>query len=218
MSIKSRLADICHKVYDKGFVAGYDGNLSVRASDNSIYITPSAKCKGEVRETDILEIDLNGSLIAGNGKPSTESKIHLLAYIERADINAVIHCHPIYATAFASVGQSFDKPIFPEIILLYGKIPLCKYGTPSTQELPDSLLPHIKSSNILLLENHGAVSLGKSIDDAYYNMEKLEHMAHTLFVARTLGGEKQLSKENVEKLYSISEKTYGLSVNAKNKF
>lgn len=217
MSITSRLVEICHKVYEKGFVAGYDGNLSIRASENSIFITPSAKCKGEIKESDLIEIDFNCSVLGGDGKPSTESKIHLLAYKERSDINAVIHCHPIYATAFASAGESFEKPIFPEIILLYGKIPLCKYGTPSTQELPDSLLPHIQQAKLMLLENHGAISLGKSIDDAYYNMEKLEHMAHTLFVSRMLGGERQLTKEDVEKLYSISEKTYGLSINSKNK-
>jgi L-fuculose-phosphate aldolase len=96
------------------------------------------------------------------------------------------------------------------MVLTMGKVPLCKYGTPSTDELPDSLLPHILTSWALLLQNHGAVTFGYSIKDAYYKMEKLEHAAKTLFVARLLGGERQIPGFNVDLLYNIAEETYGL--------
>ncbi|HEX2963788.1 MAG: class II aldolase/adducin family protein [Bacteroidota bacterium] len=214
MTIRQELIEACHKVYEKGFVAAYDGNLSARLSEERILITPSAKCKGEVEEHDLLEIDLDGHLLEGHGKVSTEVKIHLLAYRERPDVNSVIHCHPVYSTAFASSrGEGFGKPVFPEVILSLGKVPLCKYGTPSTDELPDSIRPHIHSSWAFLLENHGAVTIGRSVKEAYFKMEKLEHAAQTLYIARTLGGEKPLSGESLKKLYDIAERVYGLKLN-----
>ncbi|MGE5398967.1 MAG: class II aldolase/adducin family protein [Ignavibacteriales bacterium] len=210
MSIRQDLVEACHKVYEKGFVAAFDGNLSARISKDRILITPSAKCKGEVMETDLLEIDYEGNLLEGTGKVSTEAKIHLLAYRMRSEVNSVIHCHPVYSTAFATAGEGLEEPVFPEVVLTLGKVPLCSYGTPSTNELTDSLKPYIHYSWAMLLANHGAVTLGRSIKDAYYKMEKLEHTAHTLFIARQLGGEKPLATESVNRLHEIAEKVYGI--------
>lgn len=219
MSVRKDLIEVCHKVYEKGFVSAYDGNLSLRISNKRILITPSARCKGELEESELLEIDLDGNLLEGVGKITTEAKIHILAYRKRPEINAVVHCHPIYATAFATTtGEGMSLPVFPEVILTLGKIPLCKYATPSTDELPESLLPYIKYSWAMLLENHGAVTFGRSIKEAYFKMEKLEHSAKTLFVARMLGGEKVLSAEQVARLYSIAEETYGIKINTENSY
>ncbi len=214
MSIQSELAAYCRKVYEKGFVSAYDGNLSVRSAGGNIFITRSGICKGEVTEKDILELDSSGNLISGEGKISTEYKIHLFVYSRRKDINAVVHCHPVYSTAFASAGKftahALQKNIFPEVILSLGKIPLCDYATPSTDELPGSMEPFIKNSEVFLLQNHGAVAIGVDIKDAYYKMEKLEHTAKTLFIARMLGGEKEISPEKVSELLDLSEKVYGI--------
>lgn len=210
MSQINDLIDVCHRVYKKQFVSAYDGNLSAKISENSFLITRSGVCKGDVTEKDILEIDLSGKVLKGSGKVSTEVKIHLIAYQHRKDVSAVVHCHPIYSTAFAAFGEGFRKNIFPEVILTLGEVPLCEYGTPSTDELPNSMLPFIKSSSALLLKNHGAVTFGKNIIDAYYKMEKLEHQANIIFLARLLGGEKEIPARKVDELLGIAKSVYGI--------
>lgn len=215
MSLKSELIEACHKVYDKGFVAAYDGNLSVRKNKNTFLITPSGICKGELTEKDLLEIDINGNLVKGKGKVSTESKLHLLAYKKRPDIKSVIHCHPVHATAFATAGKDLTQPVFPEVLLTLGPVPLCKYATPSSEDLANSILPYIQNCWALLLANHGAVTFGKSIKEAYYRMEKLEHTAHTLIMTRLIGKEKILSQKNVKELFEIANDVYGIKINKK---
>jgi len=213
-----QLVDICHKVYEKGFVSAFDGNISYITPQNTILITRSAVCKGDVTENDILEIDVTGNILNGKGKISTEYKIHLYAYSRRPEVNAVVHCHPTYATAFASIGEGLTQNIFPEVILTLGKVPLCKYATPSTDELPLSLEPYIEHSWALLLQNHGAVTLGRSLRDAYFKMEKLEHAAKTMFVAKMMGGANELPKEKINELLSLAKGTYGLSQDERNVF
>ncbi|HKI77546.1 MAG TPA: class II aldolase/adducin family protein [Ignavibacteriaceae bacterium] len=213
-----QLVDICHKVYEKGFVSAFDGNISYITPQNTILITRSAVCKGDVTENDILEIDVTGNILNGKGKISTEYKIHLYTYSRRPEVNSVVHCHPTYATAFASIGEGLTQNIFPEVILTLGKVPLCKYATPSTDELPLSLEPYIEHSWALLLQNHGAVTLGRSLRDAYFKMEKLEHAAKTMFVAKMMGGANELPKEKINELLSLAKGTYGLSQDERNVF
>ncbi len=215
---KKEVVEICRRVYAKEFVAATDGNISAKASDGNILITRSALCKGEAEESDILLVSPEGELLEGKGKISTEAKIHLLIYKSRPDINAVVHGHPVYATAFASAGISLDRPVFPEVVLSIGRVPLCAYGTPSTDELPMSLKPHLSYANVFLLENHGAVSTGKNLKEAFYRMDKLEHFAKTISAARTIGREKILTEDKLRKLYDISENVYGIKLNPKNKY
>ena len=210
MSAKKKLVEICHKVYQKGFVAAYDGNISVRTSKGTILITRSGICKGDVTEKDIVEIDLNGKTISSKLKISTEHKIHLFAYKRRKEVNAVVHCHPVYATAFALTGEGLTKHYLPEVFLTIGKVPLCKYSTPSTEEVPKSLEPYINFSWAMLLENHGAVTLGKNLDDAYFKMEKLEHAAKTILLAKLIGKPRELSKKNISQILKISKSMYGI--------
>jgi len=217
MTSISDLVKFANKTYEKGFVSATDGNLSIRLSQTKIAITRSGINKGDVAENDIIIIDYLGNKIEGNGKPSSETKIHLLAYNERKDVNAVVHCHPVYSTAFATSNLDFTKPIFPEVIVSIGPVPLCKYATPSTEDLPNSMKSYIKDSWAMLLQNHGAVTFGEDIEGAYNRMEKLEHSAKTLFISRLLGGELVLSEEELNKLYSISESTYGIRVKSKYK-
>ena len=218
MQQREDLIAFCHKVYEKEFVSAYDGNLSTRTSSGTILITRSAVCKGDVTGKDILEINMNGEIINGTGKISTENKLHLFIYQNRKEVNAVVHAHPVYATAFASARESLDRPIFPEVILTLGRIPLCKYATPSTDELPESLKNHINYANVFLLENHGAVSIGVNLKQAYFRMEKLEHTAKTMFVANKLGGVKEIPKYKLDALYSVAEKSYGIKLDEKNKY
>ncbi len=218
MSIKKRLVEICHLVYSKGFVAAQDGNLSVKINDHRFLITRSGICKGEVTEEDILEIDNNGNVIEGKGKVSTEYKIHLFAYKNRKEINSVVHCHPSFATAFSVSGQTLTDNVFPEVILTIGKVPLCDYGTPSTEELPNSLKPYIEHAWAFLLKNHGAVTIGKTLDDAFFKMDKLEHTAKTLFISKLLGKVDRIPKDKVMELIKISKDTYGIQQDERNIF
>jgi len=216
MPLKKKLVEICHKVYVKGFVAAYDGNISSRTENNTVLITKSGICKGNVTVNDIIEIDLNGKIISGKGKISTEHKIHLYAYQKRKEVNAVVHCHPVYATAFALIGEGLEKHYLPELLLTIGKVPLCKYATPSTKQVPESLEPYINYSWAMLLQNHGAVTLGKTLDDAYFKMEKLEHAAKIILLARLIGKPKELSKKNINEILKISQGTYGIIPNKRN--
>ena len=216
MSLKKKLVEVCHKVYSKGFVAAYDGNISARTENNSVLITRSGICKGEVKEKDIVEIDLNGKNIAGAKKISTEHKIHLYAYKKRKDVNAVVHCHPTYATTFALIGEGLDKHYLPEVFLTIGKVPLCEYATPSTDEVHKSLESYINYSWAMLLQNHGALTLGISLDDAYFKMEKLEHAAKIILLARLIGKPRELSKKNIIDILRIAHNTYGIVPDKRN--
>jgi len=218
MSLVDELVGVCRKVYEKNFVSAYDGNISVRNSPDTFLITRSGVCKGEVTADDILEINTDGKTINGNGKISTESKLHLYAYSKRPEVTAVVHCHPIYSSAFAVFGEGLIKHILPEVVLTLGKIPLCEYATPSTDELSKTLEPHINYSWAFLLRNHGAVTLGKNLKDAYYKMEKLEHTSRIVFLARLLGGEKELNIEKVQELLSISHEIYSVDQDIRNIF
>jgi len=186
MSIKEEIVKVSHLIYQNKFVTAYDGNISAKSESGSIFITRSKVCKGELTIDDILEIDIDGNLISGIGKISTENKLHCYIYANRKDVKAVVHCHPIYSTAFSLVGQSFSENYFPEFVLSLGKVPLCKYATPSTDEVTNSIKDFVKTSNALLLENHGAKLLGKP---------------------------RTLTDREIEKLLSIAESYYGHSNN-----
>jgi L-fuculose-phosphate aldolase len=216
MSLKKKLVEVCHKVYANGFVTAYDGNISCRTSSNTFLITRSGICKGDVTEKDIVEIDLDGKVLSKKQKISTEHKIHLYAYQKRKEVNAVVHCHPTYTTAFALIGQGLDKHYLPEVFLTFGKIPLCKYATPSTDGVHKSLEPYINYAWAMLLENHGAVTLSKNLDDAYYKMEKLEHAAKIIYLAKLIGKPKELSRKNINDILEIAESTYGIIPDKRN--
>lgn len=218
MPDRNAIVEICHRVYENGFVSAYDGNISVITENKSILITRSGVCKGDVKESDIMEINFTGEIINGKGKISTEYKIHLYAYAKRPEVKAVVHCHPTFATAFAAAGKGLTEPVFPEVLLTLGKVPLCKYSTPSTDELPLSMEPYIDYAWALLFQNHGAVTFGKTLRDAYYKMEKLEHAAKTLFITRLLGGENELPPEKVKELLSVAKSAYGLEIDERNIF
>lgn len=212
MSVKEELVKVCHLVYKNKFVAAYDGNISVRTENNSVLITRSGICKGNVTSDDIVETDFDGNIISGKGKISTENKLHFFIYQNRTDVKAVVHCHPVYATALGLVEENYLANYFPEVLLTLGKIPVCKYATPSTSEVTDSIKENLADSNAFILQNHGAVTIGNSVIDAYYKMEKLEHAAKTIFAAKAIGNPRTLTDKNIRDLLSISESAYGIKL------
>lgn len=200
------LVAVCRRIDAKGFVAATDGNVSARLPSGNILATPTSLNKGFVNVEDLIEVTLDpkdapqGKQIRGTRTPSTEIGMHLFIYRERKDINAVVHCHPIYATGFAAARIPLTPNVFPEVIVQLGDIPLADYATPSTEEVGESLRPFIEKHDAVLLSNHGVVTCGKDLWDAYFKMEKVEQIAQTLFVAKMLGGEKVLTEEQVAKL------------------
>ncbi len=218
MQQKNELIKFCHLVHQAGYVAATDGNLSLRSPDGTIFITASGKRKGDITQEDICHCRPDGELLFSKNKYSTESKLHFHLYRHRPEINAVIHCHPPVATAFASSNKSLDLPILPEIILTLGRIPLCKYAAPSTDALPESLNDAIRYANVFLLQNHGAVAIGKTIQEAYNRMEKLEHYAKVMLNAELLGGARPLSREQLDELYRIAPDVYGIHIDAGNRY
>jgi L-fuculose-phosphate aldolase len=203
MSLKSELIFYSKLCYNNKFVAATDGNLSVRTPKGSILTTSSEICKGKISESSIIEVDLRGRVIKGKKKPSSEFRMHSFIYKSRKDVNAIVHTHPKFATAFASAGIALDKIVLPEVYLKMGYIPLANYATPSTDEVPKSIAKFVKNFNAVFLANHGLVTYAKSLEEAYYLTEKVEQFAEISFYARMLGGEKQLNKNQVSKLNKI---------------
>jgi L-fuculose-phosphate aldolase len=200
--IARHLADVCHWLYQKGFVTATDGNVSARLRNGNILTTTTSINKGRVTEADLVEVTLQGEAVVAHRKPSMELGMHLFIYQQRSDVEAVVHAHPPYATGFATARIALDKNILPEVVFGLGSVPLAQYATPSTGEVAESIAPFVQTSNAILLQNHGVVTYGADLDDAFFKMEKVEHAAHIAFVARMLGGERQLSPNEVAKLFA----------------
>lgn len=192
----------------KGFVASNDGNISVRINDDEILTTPTGVSKGFMTEDMIIKINLNGEVLSKNVefKPSSEVKMHLVVYKQRPDVNGIVHSHPPYATSFAVTGIPLDKNILPEAVLFLGAVPLAKYGTPSTTEVPDSLIPHLKTSDAILLQNHGSLTVGEDLLSAYHKTETLEHFATIYHHAIQLGNVKCIQENKVRELIELRKK------------
>ena len=193
------------RMYERGYVAANDGNLSVRLSKDRLLVTPTGMSKGFLRRSDLVLTDMQGQKISGKRQPTSEVRMHIRAYELRDDIVAVAHAHPPYATAFSVVGLALSECILPEVILSIGSVPLARYGTPSTEEVPRSIENVVTGSDAFLLENHGVMAVGDSVLSAYHKIETVEHFAKITFIARHLGTVSPLAHEDVKKLFSMRE-------------
>ena len=209
--IKKQICDIGKRIYDRGMVAANDGNISVKISDNEFLCTPTGVSKGFMTPEYICKVDADGNVIQANAgfKPSSEIKMHMRVYKQRPDVRSVVHAHPIYATSFAIAGIPLTQPIMPEAVIALGCVPIAEYGTPSTEEIPDAVEKYLPHFDAVLLANHGALSYSDSLLSAYHKMESLEFYAELLFKAKQLGGPKELSVPQVERLYEI-RRQFGL--------
>ncbi|MDR7001702.1 class II aldolase/adducin family protein [Neobacillus niacini] len=203
IKFKKQICEIGKRVYEKGFVAANDGNISIRVNDNEFLITPTGVSKGFMTPEMIVKVDRQGNILEGDYKPTSEIKMHLLVYQERPDIQAVVHVHPPYATAFAIAGIPLDQAIMPESVVYLGTIPIAEYGTPSTEEVPDAVKKHVHSHQGVLLENHGALTWGTTLEHAYYLMESLEFSAKINWICKQINGDRELSKKHVRRLVTM---------------
>lgn len=193
-----QMAQCCRQLAAGGLIAGRDGNLSVRLSRGRLLVTPTGLIKSLVKPSDMVEVDRHGRKRRGRRNrrnPTSELDLHLRIMRLRPDVGAIVHAHPPVATGFASVGEGFDTFVLPELIFLVGAVPVVPYGAPGTPELGDRVEAVIGGHQALLLANHGAVTVGKTLEEAWIRMESLEHGARILLAARLLGRVKETTPD-----------------------
>ena len=210
MEIREQICDICHKMWQQGWVAANDGNISVKLPDGNFLATPTGISKSFITPEKLVIINDKGEVLSGlpGYKPSSEIKMHMRCYRERPDVGAVVHAHPATATGFAVAGKSMDEYSMIETVIAIGSIPLTPYGTPSTDEVPDAITPYLQDHDVMLLQNHGALTVGCDLITAYYRMETLELYAKISLVAHLLGGAKEIEKPQIEKLLYLRKNYY----------
>ena len=199
-------------LHENGFVAATDGNLSVRLNGKHLLVTPTCFSKGRMRASDMVVVDMNGKRLAGKRRVSSELGMHLLIYRLRPDVNGIVHAHPPTATGFAASGYDLNRPLVCEVVVGLGSIPLARYGTPGTPELTDALAPLIPHHDAILMANHGVVTFGSSLENAYMKMETVEHFAKIALVTHLLGNEQPLGEKEVEKLHQVRHRYNGGSI------
>lgn len=199
--LRDIICEVGRRMYARNLVAATDGNVSARIGDGLFLCTPSGVSKGYMKPADILVADAQGAKVSGAGKVTSEFFTHLAAYEERPDIGAVVHAHPLTATALTLAGISLEAPVIPEVVVGFGTIPTAPYATPGTREGGEVIRPYIQSGDVLLIHRHGAVTVGLDPLDAYHKMEKLEHAAEMVFATRLLGAEPPaLSSDELRRL------------------
>ena len=207
--LREDICEVGRRLYRGGFIAAGEGNVSLRLSDTELMGTPAGTCKGYLSPEQISICDMDGKTLEGP-KISTEIQMHLAVYRARPDVSAVVHAHPPKCTGFAVAGVPLNRAVLAEVVVTLGCIPLADYGTPSTRELADSVDRLIRTSDGLLLSNHGALTVGQDVYDAYYKMEVIEHFAEISLISRQLGGERLLPKREVSRLLDLRKKVYQL--------
>ncbi|HET7294778.1 MAG TPA: class II aldolase/adducin family protein [Vicinamibacteria bacterium] len=204
---RAAVLEVCRRLHAEGLITATEGNVSARDGD-TILITAGGLRKGELTPEGVLRCDLSGRLLEGAARPSSELPLHLEVYAARADVGAIVHAHPPYATAFAVAGVALDQPLLAEAVLLLGPVPIVPYEAPSTDALARAVSRAAKSAEALLLANHGAVAFGDDLPRALERMETLEHLARVSLLARLVGGARPLPREEVEALLSLGTAPY----------
>ncbi|TDI34611.1 MAG: class II aldolase/adducin family protein [Acidobacteria bacterium] len=208
-SYKEDICEVGRRLYQNGFIAAMEGNISLRLSENELMGTPAGTCKGYLTPDMISTCDMEGNTLSGP-PISTEILMHISVYNARPDVQAVVHAHPPKCTGFAVAGVPLDRAVLAEVVVTLGCVPLAEYGTPSTQDLADSVERLIRTSDGLLLANHGALTVGKEVYDAYFKLEVIEHFAEISLISRQLGGERLLPRKEVSRLLELRQKVYNL--------
>lgn len=199
--LRRSICEIGKLCYSKNFIVGADGNISARMNDGTILITPAGAMKGFLSPEHIAHVDVQGETVDDGPRASSETGIHLVSYQERPEMRAVLHCHPPHAVAMTVAGIDMQLPVIPEIIVTIGGIPTTPFATPGTPELPESIRNVIRCSDTLVMQNHGSVTIGTNLLDAFKKLDMLEHTARILWLAHTVkGGLDPLPADAVRKL------------------
>ena len=206
--LKKELVFYGRRLSEKGFIAGYDGNLSGRLERGKILITPSLRPKGLLKAGDLVVTDRKGRKIAGRGRPSSEIAMHIIVYDWRPDIGACCHAHPPYATAFAAIGLKLPLGILPEVSILLGDIPLVEYLPTGKADAWKKFDKYIDGHFAFLLKNHGVLTLGRNMEEAFARMETVEHYARIIYIGENMGRLKPLAKKEIARLDEIRKNLF----------
>jgi len=204
--LKLDVCDIGQRIYNRGFAAANDGNITVRVGENEVLCTPTMHCKGFLKPDDIATIDMQGNQIAGRKKRSSEALLHLEIYKQRADVKSVVHCHPPHATAFAVAREPIPQCVLPEVEVFLGDVPITKYETPGGQAFADTILPFVDKTNVIVLANHGTVSYGENVERAYWWTEILDAYCRILMLSKQLGHVSYFPENKERELLELKDK------------
>ena len=203
--IKQDICEIGRRLYNKGFAAANDGNITVRISENEVLCTPTMHSKGFLKPDDISTVDMTGKQISGRKKRSSEALLHLEIYKNRDDIKSVVHCHPPHATAFAIAREPIPQCVLPEVEVFLGDVPITKYETPGGQPFADTIIPFVQKTNVIILANHGTVSYGEDVERAYWWTEILDAYCRMLMLAKDLGKVHYFSEKKERELLKLKD-------------
>ncbi len=205
-ALREQLVRVCRQLYAKELIVATDGNVSARLGRDHFLTTPSGVCKGDLEPDMLVVVDAEGQRVRGALKPSSEFGMHLAIYRVRPDISAVVHAHPPTATAFSVAGVSLEPPILTEVVLTVGSIPTTPYATPGTPDVGEAVRAVAATHDAFILDHHGAVTVGRSLAEAFHRMETVEQTAKVHLMAHQLGGIRPLSGTQVEALEEIRRK------------
>jgi L-fuculose-phosphate aldolase len=204
--IKLEICDIGRRIYNKGFAAGNDGNISYRLGPNEVLCTPTMVSKGFLTPDMLCTVDMEGKQLSGRLKRTSEVLLHLAIMKKRADVKSVVHCHPPHATAFAVAREPIPQCVLPEVEVFLGDVPITKYETPGGQKFADTILPFVDKANVIILANHGTVSYGETVERAYWWTEILDAYCRILMLAKDLGRVNYFTQEKEKELLDLKTK------------
>ena len=204
--LKEQMCEIGRRIYDRGFAAANDGNITVRLNDREVLCTPTMVSKGFMKPEDVCKVDYEGKQLAGTKKRTSEVLLHLAVYKARPDVNAVVHCHPPYATAFAVAQEPIPKCVLPEVEVFLGEVPIAEYETPGTQKFADCVLPYVRDCNTIILANHGTVTFGPDLEKAYWNSEIIDAYCKILILAGQLGKVNYFTTQQTKELLDLKKR------------
>ncbi len=204
--LKQEMCEIGRRVYNKGFAAANDGNISYRLSENEVLCTPTMICKGFMKPEDLCTVDMEGNQLSGRRKRTSEVLLHLAIMKKRPEIKACVHCHPPHATAFAVAREPIPQCVLPEVEVFLGEVPMTKYETPGGQHFADTVLPFVEKSNVIILANHGTVSYGDTLERAYWWTEILDAYCRILMMARGLGRVNYFDPQQTRELLDLKSR------------
>ncbi len=204
--LKQEMCEIGRRLYNRGFAAANDGNITVRLNDKEVLCTPTMVSKGFMKPDDICKVDYEGKQLAGRRRRTSEVLLHLAVYKHRPDVQAVVHCHPPHATAFAVAREPIPKCILPEVEVFLGEVPMAVYETPGTQKFAETIVPYVKDCNTIILANHGTVTFGPTLENAYFNSEIIDAYCKILILARQLGPVNYFTEQQSRELLDFKKK------------
>src|SRR6516225_3425330 len=204
--LREQMCEIGRRIYNKGFAAANDGNITYRLSEDRVLCTPTRVSKGFMKPDDLCIVDLDGKQVSGKRKRSSEILLHLTIMKARPDVRSAVHCHPPHATAFAVAREPIPKCVLPEIEVFLGEVAISPYETPGSQKFADTVLPYVKDTDTILLANHGTVTYGSDLEDAYFKTEIIDAYCRILLLARQLGRVHYYSDEKAAELIRLKPK------------